>query len=208
MRTDELDFDLPPDLIAQTPPDDRAASRLLRFSRVRDTITHHHFSDLPTLLRPGDLLVFNDAKVIPARLSLRKTTGGRIDGLFLAEPALGNGGSFSKTLAMHPMERAWNSNPTQPSRPKSWKTTAVENISWQFHRPIRPSRFLTDWAACPLPPYIKRSKHRDDRDPLDRQRYQTVFAAVPAPSPPQPLDCISPPSCCNVWTTSASSEQW
>jgi S-adenosylmethionine:tRNA ribosyltransferase-isomerase len=179
MKTDELDFDLPPDLIAQTPPDDRAASRLLRFSRVRDTITHHHFSDLPTLLRPGDLLVFNDAKVIPARLSLRKTTGGRIDGLFLAEPSLGKW----RVLLKDPGD-ATNGTRLEFESDSTVAAQVLENCGGgEYLLAISPPdpaiEILDRLGRMPLPPYIKRSKHRDDRDPLDRQRYQTVFAAIP-----------------------------
>ena len=64
MRTDELDFDLPPELIAQTPPEDRSASRPLHFVRASGDIHDRIFSDLPSLLRPGDLLVFNDFEPI------------------------------------------------------------------------------------------------------------------------------------------------
>src|SRR5690242_8317269 len=85
MRTDDLDFTLPPELIAQSPVPDRAASRLLHYRRADRSIGHRAFSDLPGLLRPGDLLVFNDARVIPARFTLRKSTGGRVEGLFLAD---------------------------------------------------------------------------------------------------------------------------
>src|SRR5277367_4523684 len=85
MRTDELDFDLPAELIAQSPPADRAASRLLHYCKKGRTIAHRTFSDLPGLLRKGDLLVFNNSRVIAARFLLRKNTGGKIDGLFLSE---------------------------------------------------------------------------------------------------------------------------
>src|SRR5437660_2145594 len=84
MRTDELDFHLPPELIAQAPTPDRGASRLLHYRIASRSIDHCTFSDLPALLRPGDLLVFNDARVIPARFTLRKVTGGKVEGLFLA----------------------------------------------------------------------------------------------------------------------------
>ena len=83
MRSDELDFVLPPELIAQEPAAERSASRLLHYRRDDRTIVHRRFSDLPNLLRTGDLLVMNDARVIPARFTLRKATGGRIEGLFV-----------------------------------------------------------------------------------------------------------------------------
>jgi len=85
MRTDELDFHLPPHLIAQEPARDRPGSRLLHYRREDRSITHRRFSDLPALLRRGDLLVFNNARVVPARFYLTKSTGGRFEGLFLSQ---------------------------------------------------------------------------------------------------------------------------
>ena len=85
MRTDDLDFHLPPELIAQMPASDRAASRFLHYRRDDRSIYHRRFADLPGLLRRGDLLVFNDARVIPARFTLHKSTGGRVEGLFLGQ---------------------------------------------------------------------------------------------------------------------------
>src|SRR5437667_11360923 len=85
MRTDDLDFHLPPELIAQAPAADRAASRLLHYRRDDRSIAHRRFADLPRLLRGGDLLVFNDARVVPARFTLQKSTGGRVEALVLGE---------------------------------------------------------------------------------------------------------------------------
>src|SRR5438552_11071842 len=89
MRTDELDFDLPPDLIAQEPLPQRPASRLMHYRRSDRSVDHRTFSDLPRLLRRGDLLVFNNARVLPARFVLRKISGGRVEGLFLEELGVG-----------------------------------------------------------------------------------------------------------------------
>src|SRR5881394_4015471 len=89
MKTDQLNFELPPELIAQTPSDKRGDSRLLHYQRESGSIVHRKFTHLPRLLRRGDLLVFNDARVIPARFVLRKETGGLVDGLFLTEEAPG-----------------------------------------------------------------------------------------------------------------------
>src|SRR5690349_18961879 len=83
MRTDDLDFRLPPELIAQHPTPDRAASRLLHYRTSDRSIAHRSFAELPSILRPGDLLVFNDAKVLPARLTFRKESGGLVEGLYL-----------------------------------------------------------------------------------------------------------------------------
>src|SRR3982750_1694840 len=98
MRTDELDFHLPPELIAQMPSPDRSASRLLHYRREGRSIAHRQFADLPQLLQRGDLLVFNDARVVPARFTLRKDTGGRVEGLFLAEESPGHWRVLLKNL--------------------------------------------------------------------------------------------------------------
>ncbi len=103
MRTDELDFDLPPDLIAQAPAPDRHASRLMHYRRSDRSLAHRTFSDLPGLLRPGDLLVFNDARVLPARFLLRKPTGGGVEGLFLAELGPGAWRVLLKNVGPNPI---------------------------------------------------------------------------------------------------------
>ena len=90
MRADSLDFHLPPELIAQFPASDRSASRFLHYQRTAQQISHHTFAELPHLLRPGDLLVFNDARVLPARFTLQKSSGGKVDALFLGEPRPGH----------------------------------------------------------------------------------------------------------------------
>src|SRR6184192_234765 len=81
-----LDYDLPPHLIAQEPPADRDAARLLVVDRATGALAHHLFRDLPDLLSPNDLLVLNDTRVLPARLvGKRERTGGRWEGLFLRQ---------------------------------------------------------------------------------------------------------------------------
>ena len=76
MKTSDFDFALPQELIAQTPLQRRDASRLLTLDRQTGTTGHHHFYELPRFLRPGDCLVMNDSRVIPARLLGRRPTGG------------------------------------------------------------------------------------------------------------------------------------
>src|SRR5437764_12280137 len=85
-----LDYTLPPHLIAQEPAADRDQSRLLVLRRRDGTIAHHRFADLPDLLAPGDLLVLNDTRVVPARLlGKRERTGGQWEGLYLGLTADG-----------------------------------------------------------------------------------------------------------------------
>src|SRR4051812_36523771 len=79
MDVDEFAFDLPADLIAQSPPVERGRSRLLHLDGARGELHDLNFSDLPGLLRPGDLLVFNDTRVMKARLFAHKASGGKIE---------------------------------------------------------------------------------------------------------------------------------
>jgi S-adenosylmethionine:tRNA ribosyltransferase-isomerase len=177
MRTDELDFELPPELIAQVPPDRREQSRLLHYRRVDRSIQHRQFSDLPALLRPGDLLVFNDARVIPARFMLRKNTGGRVEGLFVEEPVRGRW-------------RVMLKNPGNVSRPMTFteapdiQAKILHSLGAGEHEieisPDLPAtQVLERVGRMPLPPYIHRQKEHDDLDELDRDRYQTIFAKNP-----------------------------
>ena len=86
MQTSEFDFDLPHDLIAQSPVEPRDASRLMVVRKESGTIEHRHFRDLPDLLAAGDVIVRNNSKVVPARLvGHREATGGAWEGLFLRE---------------------------------------------------------------------------------------------------------------------------
>src|SRR6185437_799098 len=83
MQVSDFDYELPPDRIAQEPLPERDASRLLLLDRRTGGIAHHRFRELPDLLRPDDVLVVNDSKVIPARLHGRKTTGGQAEVLLV-----------------------------------------------------------------------------------------------------------------------------
>jgi S-adenosylmethionine:tRNA ribosyltransferase-isomerase len=187
MRTDELDFHLPPELIAQAPAPQRTASRLLHYRRADRSVTHLTFSDLPSLLRPGDLLVFNDTRVIPARFVLRKSTGGRVDGLFLSEPSPGRWRVMLRNLG--------------PVRDEPLQFEAAPQVRAAVVKPIGDGEYemlvhtdvlvpatdlLDRIGRMPLPPYIRRDRGHDERDALDRERYQTVFAsaagAVAAPT--------------------------
>ncbi len=177
MRTDDLDFELPTELIAQEPAADRAGSRLLRYRRADQSIAHHQFHDLPRLLRRGDLLVFNDARVLPARFYLRKSSGGIVEGLFLREGPDGawtvmlkNAGSASGQVMSFAADERVGARVL--SKEGEQYRIAIESFG--------PAALLLErLGRMPLPPYIKRDKQQDQRDALDRERYQTVFARVP-----------------------------
>ena len=88
MRTSDFYYDLPPELIAQTPLERRDGSRLLTLDRETGMTAHHHFYDLPGFLHAGDCLVLNDSRVIPARLLGRRSTGGAVEVLLLRASGL------------------------------------------------------------------------------------------------------------------------
>ncbi|MGH7215138.1 MAG: tRNA preQ1(34) S-adenosylmethionine ribosyltransferase-isomerase QueA [Tepidisphaeraceae bacterium] len=177
MRTDDLDFHLPPELIAQSPAPERAASGLLHYQRDAKTIAHRRFSDLPSLLRPGDLLVVNDARVVPARFTLRKVTGGRVEGLFLEEESPRRWRVLLRNLG--------------PATPGATRLTFAEapDVQVTIEERHEEGEWLITVASAepalvllarvgrmPLPPYIRRDKDHDARDDQDRDRYQTVYA--------------------------------
>ncbi|HTW94225.1 MAG TPA: tRNA preQ1(34) S-adenosylmethionine ribosyltransferase-isomerase QueA [Tepidisphaeraceae bacterium] len=177
MRTDELDFHLPPELIAQVPAADRAASRLLHYDRNTRAIVHRTFSDLPSLLRKGDLLVFNNSRVIPARFLLRKNTGGKIEGLFLGE-SNGTWEVLLRDAGDAPIGAAFKFDAANITAAVAqrlgegrWRLSVDANEpAWSL---------LDRIGRMPLPPYIKRDKTSDPRDEEDRRRYQTVYARSP-----------------------------
>jgi S-adenosylmethionine:tRNA ribosyltransferase-isomerase len=184
MRTDELDFELPPDLIAQVPPERRTDSRLLRYRRADRSISHHRFSDLPDLLRPGDLLVFNDARVVPARFTLRKSTGGRVEALFLKETASGRWRVLLKNLGnASGLLTFWDDVAIGARVVESF---GAGEYGLELTPAVAAAEVLGRIGRMPLPPYIRREKDHDERDEMDRSRYQTVFArsegAVAAPT--------------------------
>ncbi len=167
MKTADFDYDLPPERIAQTPAEPRDSSRLLVFNRQTGSIEHSLFTRLTDYLRPGDLLVLNQTRVIPARIYAQKDTGGRVELLLLRRvdeltwEALGGGKGLiaGRRLAIQ-------------DGPNARIVAILEGSRRlvQFDRPIE--EFLTRIGQMPLPPYI----HTPLSDP---ERYQTVFARRP-----------------------------
>jgi S-adenosylmethionine:tRNA ribosyltransferase-isomerase len=184
MRTDDLDFHLPPELIAQEPPARRTDSRLLHYRRSDRAVRHLRFADLPSLLRRGDLLVFNDARVLPARFLLRKRTGGRVEGLFLHERSPGRWHVLLRNLGPYRGPLSFDKAPDVLVTVTSAGEAGEYDVEVGTTEPA--TSLLDRVGRMPLPPYIKRGRDADDRDDLDRARYQTVFAkeagAVAAPT--------------------------
>lgn len=175
MRTDELDFELPAELIAQMPSAGRAQSRLLHYARSDRSVRHRTFSDLPQLLRPGDLLVFNDAQVVPARLALRKNTGGLVEGLFLAQVRPGVWRVMLRNIGP-----AWADRMLHFADEPQLTARVIKKEGDQYEMELSIAEqagvILGRVGRMPLPPYIHRGKEHDPRDGEDRQRYQTVYA--------------------------------
>lgn len=171
MRTDDFDYNLPPELIAQTPIEPRDASRLLVLNRANGTIAHDRFFNIERYLRPGDLLVANESRVLPARLLGRKQTGGRVEVLLLRRrdertwEALvgGKGVRPGGTLVIEPHAGA-TANPVQA---EVMDTLPHGGRLVQFAIPIEP--LLPDLGVMPLPPYIHATL-------ADQERYQTVYS--------------------------------
>lgn len=167
----DFEYHLPPELIAQEPVEPRDASRLMVVDRATGTISHHIFRDLPQFLHPGDLLVHNESRVIPARLFARKPTGGRVE-ILLLHPrsetvweALVGGRGVRAGASLEVLDG-----------PGGSLTGARAQVLEEGERGLRvlafdrPALALAEAVGqTPLPPYI----HRPLADP---ERYQTVYA--------------------------------
>lgn len=179
MRRADFHYELPEELIAQQPLADRPASRLLVVDGQAGDWRDAWFRDLGALLAPGDLLVLNDTRVIPARAFGRKDSGGRIE--LLVERLVGERGAIAQLRA---------SKTPAPGTKLQFEGGAVAIVRARagrdgdlfdlaFDRPVLP--WLEAFGHMPLPPYIRRGDAA-----LDRERYQTVFGresgAVAAPT--------------------------
>lgn len=168
MKKSDFNFDLPEELIAQTPLERRDASRLLKLDRQTGAIEHRHFYDLPDYLNAGDCLVLNNSRVLPARLLGNRSTGGSVEVVLLRD--LGDG--------------KWEclTRPGRKTRPGAELTfgdgtltaTVVDVIEdgnkiLQFHYEGIFLEILEKLGKMPLPPYIK-------SELSDGERYQTVYS--------------------------------
>jgi S-adenosylmethionine:tRNA ribosyltransferase-isomerase len=177
----DFHFELPPELIAQQPPAERGQSRMLVMGRATGALRDSQFAELPSLLRPGDLLVLNDSRVIPARLYARRTLRrerekptGRIE-VMLTEPAEDH---CWRALVRPGRKVAIGEILVFPSRAGRIELTAEVIERGEFGDRLLRFAPVEDFFAAldrighiPLPPYI----HRDDIE-SDRERYQTVYS--------------------------------
>jgi S-adenosylmethionine:tRNA ribosyltransferase-isomerase len=187
----DYDYGLPRELIAQVPVPSRDASRLMVLERSSQSISHHYFSDIIKLLSPGDLLVINNTRVVPARLTGTKETGGRVEVLLLNYPGQTPGQQKTESLTCECLVKA-----SKPSRPGSkfdfdgdLHATVLGGANGlyklEFHCKEDFDAVIHRTGQIPLPPYID----RDETAPQlcdDRSCYQTVYAerkgAVAAPT--------------------------
>lgn len=171
MSNDLLDYDLPPRLIAQEPAASREAARLLVVDRAKGALRHHHFRDLPELLAPGDLLVLNDTRVLPARLvGRREKTGGKWEGLFLRETPEGLWELLAQTRG-HPVVGEVIAVEPGPLK-LTLRGRAGGHWLAEPSPAGRPAEVLAASGQVPLPPYIRKGRAAA----ADRERYQTVYA--------------------------------
>ena len=181
MKTEQLDYRLPAELIAQQPPPHRSDSRLLVLERRTGKLIDSSFSSLGDFLVPGDCLVLNDTKVIPARFYARRSTGGKLEGLFMAETGPGvwqvmlkGGGKLRLGEKFYVKDRR---------KADFFQARILQNngdgvFVLQVESEGSSEAALEEIGFAPLPPYIKRD---DDPDVAasDRQSYQTVYASKP-----------------------------
>lgn len=168
-RRSDYHFELPEELIAQKPLPERAASRMLHLDGATGGVAHRRFRELPGLLEPGDLLVFNDTRVIPARLEARKASGGRAE--VLVERVVGRHECLAHVRASRsprPESRL------QVGEARLKVTGREENLFRLTSEDVPIMDLLEEQGSMPLPPYIRR-----EDEPFDRDRYQTVYAREP-----------------------------
>ena len=186
MDTNKLDYHLPPQLIAQQGLPDRAASRLLVLDRNAPPgrLEHRQFPDLLDYLTPGDCLVINQTKVIPARFFAHRVTGGRIEGLFLTLDQQSHWQVLLKNASrLRPGEHLTliephHQSPDHPACPLTLTVVANQGQGTWLLKPDFPDNHLhvlTKYGTTPLPPYISRTA-AEPAEQIDRKRYQTVYA--------------------------------
>lgn len=182
MRVADFHYDLPPELIAQTPAAERDQSRLLVLQRADGRIRHRQFHDLLEYLRPGEVLVLNDSRVIPARLrGVKIPSGGEIEVLLAEECGLNDW-----WVMLRPGKRVRAGTGLAFSDPQGQLAARTATVTdknaeglcrLRFDGPSNILDALNALGEVPLPPYISRPPRSNRED--DRARYQTVYAQTP-----------------------------
>ncbi|MCD4830421.1 MAG: tRNA preQ1(34) S-adenosylmethionine ribosyltransferase-isomerase QueA [Anaerohalosphaeraceae bacterium] len=179
MRTEELNYDLPSELIAQKPASERTESRLLVLSRADGSLKDKIFSDITSFLKPGDCLVLNDTKVLPAKFFARRQSGAKLEGLFIEQTPNGLWLIMLKNAnRVKPGEKI---NLLDKDANKYTSATVCEKLGkgkWLLNPDsvAEAEDVLEKIGFSPLPPYIKRADPKSTHE-MDKDRYQTVYAA-------------------------------
>ncbi|WP_250623989.1 tRNA preQ1(34) S-adenosylmethionine ribosyltransferase-isomerase QueA [Pinirhizobacter soli] len=171
MKKSDFDFDLPNALIAQSPLAERSASRLLVLDRGAGTRQNRQFRELPGMLQPGDLLVFNDTRVLPARLFGHKESGGAVE--ILIERVTGTHEARAQLgVSKKPKEGGRIVLADGSAVTVLGREGEFFRLRFESHEPLE--KILLRLGEMPLPPYIERRPGQEDTT-----RYQTVFAREP-----------------------------
>ncbi len=177
MRLAELEYELPAELIAQAPAEPRDSARLLCLSRRSGRLDDRRFADLPELLAPGDVLVRNDTRVLPARTHFRRPSGGRLEVLFLEPTAGAKAAERGWEALVRGRPRVGETLTSCDPHGDSWQVSVTADLGdgrWQIEtlaeEPVPVS--LARAGVMPLPPYIRAALD-------DPERYQTVFSRWP-----------------------------
>ncbi len=188
MKTETLNYNLPSELIAQHPCDVRSDSRLLVLNRCDGGVADSCFRQIADFLSAGDCLVLNDTKVLPARFYAQKTTGGKIEGLFLKESAPGVWLVMLKGARKIKVGQAiglQTPNPEEPLTAIVTEKAEQGRCELKIQSEQSCAAILNRIGFPPLPPYIKRGADYAQAR-IDKARYQTVYArhrgAVAAPT--------------------------
>ncbi len=181
-RVSDYDYELPPELIASVPAPRRDDARLLVVHRESGRLEHRSVRDLPELLHPGDALVLNDTRVLPARIfGERSQTGGKWEGLFLKTDPNGNwillGQTKGKPQPGESVDVHKAHAPQDPERLRLTLLTRDEEGIWTARPESAETHvaLLERFGTMPLPPYL----HKPLAGPEDFSRYQTTYAAQP-----------------------------
>ncbi len=170
MQLTDFDYILPDELIAKYPLEQRSASRMLHYKYCQNKIYHKQTVDLVDVLAPGEVLVFNNTKVIPARLFGEKSTGGKVE--LLVEKIFDN----NRARVMIKSNRAINQD--QQIFLHGYKVVVIRKEQDLFiielEDDISISKLLDEYGHVPIPPYLNRKQQE-----LDLTRYQTVYASCP-----------------------------
>ena len=182
-RLSDYAYDLPEDRIAQIPAANREASRLLSLDRSTGALRHGHFFEVPRFLKPGDALVINDTRVIPARIEGARATGGRVEIFLLERLAEGGWKALARPTARLKVGEGIALTAGGVARLDAFLNDGIWRVLFEG---IEDEESLYSAGRMPLPHYIQRERDGDPRDDLDRERYQTVYSrhdgAVAAPT--------------------------